>query len=70
MKEYTLLCLEGESTIPQRKIILERKRKELQKNIEALNSSIEYIDKKQNFYDEVLEGKRKYFSNLIPCSCE
>ena len=70
MKEYTKLCLEGESTIPQRKIILNKKREQLQKNIEALNYSIEYIDKKQIFYDEVLEGKREYFSNLIPCSCE
>ena len=70
MKEYTKLCLEGESTIPQRKIILAKKREELQKNIAAINSSIEYIDKKQKFYDEVLEGKREYVSNLIPCSCK
>lgn len=70
IKEYTELCLEGESTIPQRKIILERKRAQLEESIAALTASIDYIDKKQEFYDEVLEGKREYFSNLIPCSCE
>ena len=37
MKEYTKLCLEGASTIPQRKIILARKRKQLQKKYCALD---------------------------------
>ena len=69
MKEYTNLCMQGPSTIPQRKIILDGKRKQLQENIASLTASIEYIDRKQNFYDEVLEGKREYVSNLIPCSC-
>ena len=70
MKEYTKLCLEGASTIPERKKILAQKKLQLQKNIAALNASIEYIDKKQEFYDEVLAGEREYFSNLIPCSCQ
>lgn len=70
MKEYTWLCLEGEATIPQRKILLDKKKKQLQENIRLLNASIKYIDKKQKFYDEVLDGKREYFSNLIPCSCK
>ena len=66
MKEYLELCLQGPSTIPQRKIILTEKREQLQKNIADLIASVEYIDWKQNFYDEVLEGKREYVSNLIP----
>lgn len=69
MKEYTLLCLQGESTIPQRKAILREKKKQLQKSIAALKTSLKYIEKKQEFYDEVIEGKREYVSNLIPCSC-
>lgn len=69
MKEYTRLCLEGKATIPERKIILDKKRKQLQKNIAALNASIDYIDKKQKFYDDVQSGKCEYISNLIPCSC-
>ena len=31
-----------------------------------LQESIAYIDWKQNFYDEILSGKRPYESNLIP----
>ena len=70
MKEYTKLCLEGASTIPERQKILAQKKLQLQENIEALTASVEYIENKQKFYDEVLSGKREYFSNLIPCSCQ
>ena len=69
MKEYLQLCLEGPATIPQRKVILQAKKEQLQQNIAALNEAIAYIDKKQEFYDEVLDGRREYVSNLIPCSC-
>ena len=65
MKEYLELCLEGESSIPKRKIILQRKRKALLEARKEIEDSIAFIDWKQNFYDEVLEGKTKYYSNLI-----
>ena len=66
MKEYLALCLEGPSTIPQRKVLLEKKQQALRESIQELKDSVAYIDWKQNFYDEVLEGKRPYVSNLIP----
>ena len=65
MKEYIELCLIGESTIPERKIILDNKRKSLVEQLKQVQDCIEYIDWKQNFYDDVLSGKTKYFSNLI-----
>lgn len=65
MKEYLALCLEGPSTIPQRKEILAIKKKNLLQKQKELQESINYIDWKQNFYDEVLDGKTKYTSNLI-----
>ena len=65
MKEYLNLCLQGESTIQQRKAMLDRKRKALLDSIEELKGCIDYIDWKQEFYDEVLSGKRPYVSNLI-----
>lgn len=65
MKEYLALCLQGPDTIPERKIILAEKRKSLLKKIQELNNSVDYIDWKQQFYDDVLSGKRKYESNLI-----
>lgn len=65
MKDYLALCLQGESTIPQRKEMLARKQEALRTSIQELEDSIAYIDWKQNFYDEVLSGKRPYVSNLI-----
>lgn len=65
MKEYLELCLQGEISIPQRKLILTRKQEELRRQINELEGSIAYIDWKQNFYDEILSGKRPYESNLI-----
>ena len=66
MKEDLALCLEGERSIPERKVILEHKKEALLQSIADLQEAIAFIDWKQNFYDEVLSGKTKYYSNLIP----
>lgn len=65
MKTYLALCLQGQSTIPERKMILEKQRELLLKRIAELNSYVDYIDWKQQFYDDVLSGKTEYFSYLI-----
>ena len=65
MKEYLALCLQGEGTIPERKVILEAKRKSLEEECRRIEDAIAYIDWKQGFYDDVLSGKVRYFSNLI-----
>ena len=57
MKDYLALCLQGERTIPQRKILLAQKQEALRAGIRELQDSVAYIDWKQNFYDEVLSGK-------------
>ena len=66
MKEYLELCLQGESSISKRKEMLTKKQESLRESIKELEDSVAYIDWKQNFYDEVLSGKRPYVSNLIP----
>ena len=65
MKEYLDLCLQGQSTIPQRKEMLTKKQESLRNSIQELENSVAYIDWKQSFYDEVLSGKRPHISNLI-----
>ncbi len=65
MKEYLDLCLQGVDTIPRRKKMLEKKQKALRASIRELEDSVAYIDWKQEFYDDVLSGKRPYVSNLI-----
>ena len=64
MKDYIKLCLEGESTIPERKEILAIKRQSLLEQQKLIQESIDYIDWKQSFYDDVLSGKTEYISNL------
>ena len=65
MKEYLDLCLQGQSTIPRRKELLAKKQDALRASIQELEDSGYYINWKQNFYDEVLSGKRPYVSNLL-----
>ena len=66
MKEYLRLCMEGPDTIPERKEILDEKRKALLQSIAELQKAVAYIDWKQGFYDDVLSGKTAYYSNLVP----
>ena len=51
MKDYLALCLEGPSTIPQRKVMLAAKQETLRASIRELEESVAYIDWKQGFYD-------------------
>lgn len=65
MKEYLDLCLKGESTIPQRQVIIAEKKKQLLKQMSELQESLDFLNWKENFYADVLSGKTEYFSNLI-----
>ncbi|MDU2670860.1 MAG: MerR family transcriptional regulator [Clostridium sp.] len=64
MKQYMNYCLEGVSTIPERKEMLDKSKKYLLEQVEKLNESINFIDNKQMFYDDVLAGNINYTSNL------
>ena len=66
MKEYLALCMDGEGTIPERKMILAEKKETLLQSIAELQKSVAYIDWKQGFYDDVLSGQTAYYSNLVP----
>ncbi|MGN0992750.1 MAG: MerR family transcriptional regulator [Bacilli bacterium] len=65
MKEYLELCLIGEKSIPERKEVLKLKLNDLQQKMKDVQESIDYINWKQQFYDDVLSGKVKYYSNLV-----
>ena len=66
MKQYLALCMEGEGTMPERKVILAEKKETLLQSITELQKAVAYIDWKQRFYDDVLSGKTAYYSNLVP----
>lgn len=65
MKEYVALCLEGQSSISKRKVILDKKKELLEDKLREVKECINYINSKQQFYDDVLSGKINYKSNLI-----
>lgn len=66
MREYLQLCLQGEPSIPARKAMLAEKRARLVEQLAQVQASIDYVDWKQGFYDDVLAGRTKYYSNLVP----
>ena len=66
MKQYLALCMEGEGTILERKVILAEKKETLLQSMTELQKAVAYIDWKQRFYDDVLSGKTAYYSNLVP----
>ena len=66
MRAYLELCLEGEESILERKVMLAGIRERLVAQLAEVQASIDYIDWKQGFYDDVLAGRTEYFSNLRP----
>lgn len=64
MRLYLELCLKGETSIPERKKILDKKLKQLEEKKQQIQDSIDYINWKHKFYDDILSGKTKYYSNL------
>lgn len=68
MKEYLTLCLQGDTSIPAREVILAHKRRALQAKLTEIEACLAYIDAKQQFYEDVLAGKTAYISNLLPRS--
>ena len=65
MREYIKLCLIGKDSIPERKKILDSKLQELECKKQEIQKSIDFVQRKQDFYDNVLSGNEKYFSYLI-----
>lgn len=65
IKAYIALCLEGESTIPERQAMLSKKRDALLLKLQEIQASIDFIDYKQQLYDDILNKKRPYHSSLI-----
>lgn len=66
MKAYLALCPEGENSIPQRQQMLARQREKLPARQNELQKSLDFIDRKQQFYEDVLAGRRPYVSYLTP----
>ena len=60
------LTLLHEPSIPERKRMLADKRARLVEQLAEIQDSIDFIDARQRFYDNVLSGATPYVSVLIP----
>ena len=61
MKEYFAILWSEKPDVAALKAMLTRKQAELEERIRKAHESIQFIGWKQNFYDEVLAGKRGLF---------
>lgn len=60
MKAYVRLCIEGESTIPERTRLLDERGEMIMEKIKELEKAVVYIDWKKSFYASVLSGEIDY----------
>lgn len=65
MKRYMQLCLQGATSIPERKELLAIQKSILLQKRDEIYESIMFIDSKQEYFDGILAGDIKYTSNLI-----
>ncbi|MBR2839899.1 hypothetical protein IKE82_01035 [Candidatus Saccharibacteria bacterium] len=64
MKIYLDSAMKGESTILERKAILERKEEDVRKEIAKLKQTLDSIAWKKSLYDNFISGRREYYTNL------
>ena len=65
MKEYLALCLQGQSTIPERMEQLQKYKRNIRARMAELQEGLDFIAWKESFYRDVLDGKCEYHSDLI-----
>ena len=55
-----------ESLAGNKMLMLKQEIAALRERLAEVQASIDYIDWKQGFYDDVLAGRTEYYSNLLP----
>lgn len=65
LSRYVELCRQGDSTAEERKQILVNQRQQLIQKIESLNASLERLDYKINYYDEIILKRERELKDGI-----
>ena len=65
IKKYMALCYKGKESIHERKEMLDETRKNLEQKMNRMKESLEYIENKQAYYDDVLAGEIELTSSLF-----
>lgn len=56
LKRYVNLCRQGNVTIPERKAMLETKKRQIWQTIENAQANIDFIERKTDIFDQTLAG--------------
>lgn len=56
IKEYINLCMKGNSTIKERKIIIMKQRNIAEKQLQEAKKRLDYLNKKVELYEKISEG--------------
>lgn len=59
LKKYVTLCRQGDSTIAERKAMLETQKRQLWQELEDAQAGIDFIERKNEVFDKVLRGEEK-----------
>ena len=62
--EYMRLFEQGKSTVEARKQLLEEQREKLIEKQKNINATVDRLNYKIELYDEIIEGKRKDFTEV------
>lgn len=65
LKHMVRLALDGDSTIPQRKMILHQYKEDLQRRQSELAEALEAVDNKLVIYDEIEQGRLPSETELL-----
>ena len=57
LRNYVWLCRKGNSTIAERKAILETKKRQLWQTISEAQANIDFIERKTEIFDKALSGE-------------
>lgn len=59
LKKYAALCRKGNSTIAERKAMLETQKRQLWQEFENIQAGIDFIERKNEVFDKVLQGEEE-----------
>lgn len=65
MKKYLDYCLQGKSSIEERKLMLDDTKEQLESEKAQIEESLNYIKYKKEYYDKILAGEVEYTSSLL-----
>lgn len=65
LKQYAKLCRQGKATIRERRAIIATARHQLSQQMEELNRSLDFLARRDELFDEILQNRAKSDTDWI-----